>query len=201
MFSAPLLLSLCMKKTTCIQCSKDFQARAEDLVRGRARFCSLSCAAKYSNHHRPYVTLVCKHCSSDFQTKNTTSIYCSNKCASRERRKIVGSVHTKSTLSLRINRHLSSGTRECFICKWNKSVCDIHHINPKHNGGDDSFDNLTVLCPNCHRLADRGILTDLPTVSSKILLQVDLCGIEPQSCSSHTALDTHALSVNVRLDC
>ena len=48
-------------------------------------------------------------------------------------------------------------------CGWtkeflevNNTTCDIHHIVPRRKGGDDSFSNLTPICPNSHRLADKG---------------------------------------------
>lgn len=31
-------------------------------------------------------------------------------------------------------------------------VLDLHHIKPKSLGGSDSSDNLTYICPNCHRI-------------------------------------------------
>ena len=32
-------------------------------------------------------------------------------------------------------------------------MCDIHHIKPIREGGTDDHENLSYLCPNCHRLA------------------------------------------------
>lgn len=31
-------------------------------------------------------------------------------------------------------------------------VWDVHHIKPRHLGGSDLADNLTYICPNCHRI-------------------------------------------------
>jgi len=39
----------------------------------------------------------------------------------------------------------------CSICGWNDTICDLHHIKEKKDGGPDTFDNLTYVCPNCHR--------------------------------------------------
>lgn len=44
----------------------------------------------------------------------------------------------------------------CSKCKWNESTCDIHHINGKKIDDANSHWNLTLLCPNCHRLAHKG---------------------------------------------
>lgn len=47
----------------------------------------------------------------------------------------------------------------CMRCGWNEAPCDTHHIWPKHQGGKYQLENGIVLCPNCHRLADYGLIT------------------------------------------
>lgn len=54
-------------------------------------------------------------------------------------------------------RRLYSG--ECMRCDWSEAHCDTHHIVPKNTGGKYTLENGIILCPNCHRLADLGILT------------------------------------------
>ena len=56
----------------------------------------------------------------------------------------------------------------CFSCGWNEAHCDIHHIIPRSKGGTDNNDNLTYLCPNCHRLAHEGKLTTFTSVKERI---------------------------------
>lgn len=51
--------------------------------------------------------------------------------------------------------HLGLG---CSNCGWNLAPCDIHHVVEQCNGGSDEHSNLTLLCPNCHRLAHAGKL-------------------------------------------
>lgn len=41
----------------------------------------------------------------------------------------------------------------CFKCGWNEASCDVHHIVPRSKGGTNDHTNLTILCPNCHRVA------------------------------------------------
>lgn len=41
--------------------------------------------------------------------------------------------------------------RVCMCCK--KDVGELiqwHHIIPRYAGGDDSYENGSLLCPNCH---------------------------------------------------
>ena len=56
----------------------------------------------------------------------------------------------------------------CFSCGWDKAICDIHHIIHTKNGGTNDHTNLTYICPNCHRLAHKGLLTDFKTIEEVI---------------------------------
>ena len=47
----------------------------------------------------------------------------------------------------------------CSFCGWNKCTGDIHHIVSRKNKGTDDHSNLSYLCPNCHRMAQRGLIT------------------------------------------
>lgn len=68
-------------------------------------------------------------------------------------------------IALKIIKRYNIG---CFNCGWNKSICDFHHIIPRRKGGSNNGNNLTYLCPNCHRLADRGKLRNLITLNQKL---------------------------------
>jgi len=52
----------------------------------------------------------------------------------------------------------------CQICNYrieiNESICysEVHHIWPLHDGGDDDFDNMVVLCPTHHAEFDYGVI-------------------------------------------
>lgn len=56
----------------------------------------------------------------------------------------------------------------CFKCGWNEAACDVHHIIPKKVGGTDDHENLTVLCPNCHRVAHAKDERDFPTFADLV---------------------------------
>jgi len=47
---------------------------------------------------------------------------------------------------------------KCELCRYELTV-DIHHIKPKSQGGAHEIDNLMVVCPNCHALITRKIIT------------------------------------------
>jgi len=46
----------------------------------------------------------------------------------------------------------------CSFCGWNEYACDLHHIHGRVVEDADEYSNLAYLCPNCHRLADSGII-------------------------------------------
>ena len=41
--------------------------------------------------------------------------------------------------------------KRCTSCGIRASNCDVHHIVPWEHGGTTDIDNLTLLCPTCHR--------------------------------------------------
>lgn len=49
---------------------------------------------------------------------------------------------------------------KCDVCELEiEDILEIHHILPMSNGGDNSLDNLSCLCPNCHAILHK-ILSD-----------------------------------------
>jgi len=48
----------------------------------------------------------------------------------------------------------------CSNCGWNETVGDIHHIKGRKIPDADNHENLSYLCPNCHRKAHRGLLKE-----------------------------------------
>jgi predicted restriction endonuclease len=46
----------------------------------------------------------------------------------------------------------------CAICGWDETPCDVAHIEARKNGGYDSIENVTMLCPNHHRKFDLGLI-------------------------------------------
>jgi 5-methylcytosine-specific restriction endonuclease McrA len=92
-------------------------------------------------------------------------------------RKAIGQKSSSGTKAPTSIYEVSSRTRlkilrrmqlSCFVCGWDKAVCDVHHIVPKTKGGTHDHSNLTVLCPNCHRLAHDKKLVDVPTIETVV---------------------------------
>lgn len=61
---------------------------------------------------------------------------------------------------------------KCMACgETDIRVLDVHHIKPFAKGGSNRPWNLSVLCPNCHRKAQKGLLTP-PSLAPKPVRQV-----------------------------
>jgi len=158
----------------CLWCKKEFLATVTETSKGYGRFCSRSCGAHYGNAQRKLYKLKCQipQCGKPFESVRPDAKYCSPSCKRHQK--------AKKSKEHQLNAdnhvyHLSGKIRKkygrlpCLIkdcgCGWTeefleskKIVCDIHHITPKRKGGDDSFSNLVAVCPNAHRLADRGLI-------------------------------------------
>lgn len=46
--------------------------------------------------------------------------------------------------------------QECEWCEERTDSPEVHHIEPRSEGGPNEYDNLVALCPKCHRKADKG---------------------------------------------
>lgn len=76
----------CMKKE-CLCCNNEFQADLREVNRGSAKFCSLSCAAKYRNLHRKKYKCKCIVCEQEFEAQSSKAKYCTNACKLKDYRK------------------------------------------------------------------------------------------------------------------
>lgn len=46
--------------------------------------------------------------------------------------------------------------QECEWCEERTDSPEVHHIEPRSEGGPNEYDNLIALCPTCHSKADKG---------------------------------------------
>ena len=128
-------------------------------------FCGSSCSASYSNVRRKKVNF-CKNCGSVIDKSKT---YCSNACQHEFQYKDyikqwklgkVSGLSGKWGLSAYIRSYIHNKfNNSCSECGCslvnpytNKSILEIHHIDGNYL--NNSEDNLTLLCPNCHAMTD-----------------------------------------------
>lgn len=75
----------------------------------------------------------------------------------RNERVFTGTVRLTIKLSGRYGQLITKFDGKCAVCGFDEIV-EVHHITPRHRGGQDNPENLIVLCPNHHALADKGML-------------------------------------------
>jgi len=148
------------KQLTCENCGEPYYTQERE-----SKFCSRSCAGKFNNRNRGPLT-------EEHRTKISESLRKSDKA---NKNRSVGEKHVQavakatrgkfnsqcpeSLLSLSsrtVSKILSRLGASCSRCGWHEATCDIHHINGRKIKDADSHTNLTLLCPNCHRLAHTG---------------------------------------------
>lgn len=61
--------------------------------------------------------------------------------------------------SLKNELFFERADRHCEYCGDEIDHPEVHHITPRSEGGQNTPRNLIVLCPNCHRKADRGSIS------------------------------------------
>ena len=64
---------------------------------------------------------------------------------------------------------------QCALCGWNAPTpqggCELHHIDSWKESKNSAKENLILLCPNCHKLADIGMV-DKDTLRSYLVLSI-----------------------------
>jgi uncharacterized Zn ribbon protein len=130
-------ISLALKKTDdvsimCKMCKKEFLGRE-----GRV-FCSKSCGIAYNGILRglTHSEKIGETTKGKYRGKDVPSIW----------------LLSKRTVHKTIKR-MKLG---CSRCSWDEGTCDIHHINGRKIDDPHNHENLTLICPNCHRLAHEG---------------------------------------------
>lgn len=161
----------------CSQCGKTFYRKPSERTLNN-NYCSRTCANQArsrtiqdipSLRTSQGVETICQNCGDVFYVKphrTGKAKYCSKACSHAARfgnslrmskDDISGNNNpnfrgTNNATTARENAIKFFGSR-CMICGW-EEVVDVHHITPRRHGGTNNLDNLIVLCPNHHRLAD-----------------------------------------------
>jgi len=140
-----------MKK--CENCEKE-----HDGTYGSGRFCSSICARSFSTKEKRIEIneAVSKKLTKDKYNGLTKQQFIQRenveKHASYQRETDITTLYDLSKRT--ISKILKRMKLPCSKCGWYVEgvVGDIHHILERKNGGTDEHNNLTYVCPNCHRL-------------------------------------------------
>jgi len=115
----------------------------------------------------------CSICKNDISHKKSNNSSKCEKCVRKPNEKSLNKIKERTKNIRKVKQEiLSSYNSCCTICGWkiekkycnnkylHQSGCEIHHINPISNGGKDVFENCILLCPNHHKEADLGIISE-----------------------------------------
>ena len=169
----------------CQFCGKTFSGTAA-AMRGRV-YCSSACrdeerrqcTGALSQSYTPRITVACATCGAPVSVTPGRlgarfDQYCSPECGrDGQRRKLKGRQKEAShwrTLAKRVY-----GSR-CVVCGFDPIV-EVHHLQPRSQGGSDEIENLVPVCPNHHAMAHLGLLSVEELVKARAML---IPGMEPQ---------------------
>ena len=170
------------KTYQCAYCGKEGVKRKPSEARNNV-YCSRECSNKAQSQALANiknidtsngVRLQCEFCNSDFFVKPHRAHkarFCSRKCSHDHRanrplvikkpRDIKGSLNPNfrnwSARSTARANAIEKMGHQCVICGFD-IIVHVHHIVPVAAGGSNDIDNLIVLCPNHHEMADRGMV-------------------------------------------
>lgn len=142
----------------CLNCFKEFKP-----LDRRVKFCSLSCSTTLNNKNRNIQEVGAK-------ISNALKIAWEkkdNNFSKGEKHAMAVAKFTKGKYnknpesifdfsSRTMHKIIKRLNLACSLCGWDKGTCDIHHINGRKIENANRHDNLSCICPNCHRLVHEG---------------------------------------------
>jgi 5-methylcytosine-specific restriction endonuclease McrA len=150
----------------CKYCSKSFEAEVREINRGNAKFCSLSCASKYSHKNRSKdCNVKCAYCQkpihrtkSQIKASKTNTFFCCREHKDKGQSlesgitKVQPDHYGKGETNYRKRKLREIKEPKCSECerKLPLPVLHVHHID--RDRSNNKLDNLEVLCPTCHEL-------------------------------------------------
>ena len=154
-------------ETQCNYCKKIFFKLPNQITKSKNNFCSHSCSAKYNN---PILFTKdkkqCDICNKNFLSNNNHKSLC-YKCSRVQTFDLELKNWIENTICFdgvilppRIREYLIKiNNYQCCQCGWKKinivtGKCPltVHHKNG--DAHDNRYDNLQILCPNCHSLTE-----------------------------------------------
>lgn len=124
-------------KKECFFCGKIFIAKNKN-----QKYCSVKCSRKLPKTKNFNFKKTCKYCEKTFYTNISHKVFCSKSCKSKKR-----TITTKPILR---EYFFERANFQCEKCGKSDTLLELHHKIPIYKGGEDSRDNIIVLCVMCH---------------------------------------------------
>jgi hypothetical protein len=162
------------QRVQCEGCAREFEKKQSQCRVTSHHFCSRACANRAHSravrenpqaYRAGRAAVVCRGCGKTFyiaQYRAATARYCSKACLfihrfapkggeNRQNRAGSNNLHTA-----RDNARKRLGEK-CLLCGFDIFV-ETHHIVARRDGGANRIENLSVLCPNHHKMAHLGLI-------------------------------------------
>lgn len=152
---------------TCPICGKVFKVR---FSKQRVVYCSRKCYYEGRRKNlekapRLKQSKNCEICGKSFEyypSARKAARFCSLRCSrighSRDLSGRRIAPYGKGVKAMRYRLTLLMGGDKCFVCGWDQTSNDVCHLIPVKEGGKEEIENMILLCPNHHRIFDRGLL-------------------------------------------
>jgi hypothetical protein len=158
-----------MVTRNCLECQAPFKTRRIDVEKGRGKFCSRACCGVYNGRlkvviHEPNVT--CALCDVKFykstqeqKLSKSGLFFCSR--AHKDEAQRIGGIEAimpphYGTSTAIVPEYRKKALKFlpncCAVCGWAEyvAVLEVNHKNLDR--GDNSLDNLEILCPTHHQV-------------------------------------------------
>lgn len=154
-----------MENKICKNCGNEFIV---DSKTKRKKFCNSSCSASFNNkkrgklsdEHKRNISKSLKNVwDNDPKVFNCFGEVHSKKVGKSTKGRYKKTVNSILELSRRtVTKLIKRMNLGCSNCGWNITTCDVHHIGGRKIDDCDNHNNLSLLCPNCHRMVHEGYL-------------------------------------------
>lgn len=132
--------------TKCIACKKDIYKRPAQIKSSRV-FCSQTCYGK--SCRKEVACIICGTLILGGLNKKTCSRSCSNKNRVGIKYGMMRPNDKIKKQEIIKSRLIETRGMKCEVCGYSKyNILHIHHKD--RNRQNNSFDNLELICPNCH---------------------------------------------------
>lgn len=154
-----------LKDVQCKQCGVSFKQSRIGQVN-----CSSECRERSKRGLVPSKEKICQDCGVDISNYGKGNFRKCNECKEKKekvtRKRYAERNKDPNSLSA-LKRKVNKTNKGCSLCGWNEARCDIHHINGRKIPDPHNHKNLTVTCPNCHRMIHEGIIDKKDIVNVK----------------------------------